>query len=126
MYREFILVALGGAVGSVSRFGIGELLSNKTSTSFPWATLFINLLGCFLIGLILGLSQKYEFASHYSIRSFFIVGLCGGFTTFSTFSFETLRLFQNSQNLQAIGYILASILIGLALTFLGYNIMARS
>lgn len=125
MYREFLLVALGGAVGSVSRFGIGELITNKANTSFPWATLFINLLGCFLIGLILGLSQKYDFA-HYSIRSFFIVGLCGGFTTFSTFSLDTLRLFQNSQNIQAIVYILASILIGLALTMLGYNLLAKS
>ena len=117
--KSYILVALGGAIGSVSRFGISELFASKTNSSFPWATLLINLLGCFLIGLLLGLSQRYQFASHYSLRSFFIIGLCGGFTTFSSFSAETMRLFQNAQNFQAISYILASILLGLALTLLG-------
>ncbi|MEA4967820.1 MAG: fluoride efflux transporter CrcB [Bacteroidaceae bacterium] len=121
--KSYLLVALGGAIGSVSRFGISELFSNRTNSSFPWATLFINLLGCFLIGLLLGLSQRYQFASHYSLRSFFIIGLCGGFTTFSSFSAETMRLFQNAQNFQAIMYILASTLIGLALTLLGYNLL---
>jgi CrcB protein len=121
--KSYLLVALGGAIGSVSRFGISELFASKTNSSFPWATLFINLLGCFLIGLLLGLSQRYQFASHYSLRSFFIIGLCGGFTTFSSFSAETMRLFQSSQNIQAISYILASILLGLALTLLGYNLL---
>jgi len=121
--KSYILVALGGAIGSVSRFGISELFASKTNSSFPWATLLINLLGCFLIGLLLGLSQRYQFASHYSLRSFFIIGLCGGFTTFSSFSAETMRLFQSSQNIQAISYILASTLLGLALTLLGYNLL---
>jgi fluoride exporter len=121
--KSYILVALGGAIGSVSRFVISELFASKTNSSFPWATLLINLLGCFLIGLLLGLSQRYQFASHYSLRSFFIIGLCGGFTTFSSFSAETMRLFQSSQNIQAIMYILASTLIGLGLTLLGYNLL---
>ena len=121
--KSYILVALGGAIGSVSRFGISELFASKTNSSFPWATLLINLLGCFLIGLLLGLSQRYQFASHYSLRSFFVIGLCGGFTTFSSFSAETMRLFQNAQNIQAIMYILASTLIGLGLTLLGNNLL---
>ncbi|MFA6933558.1 MAG: CrcB family protein [Bacteroidales bacterium] len=63
------------------------------------------------------------FASHNSFRTFFIVGLCGGFTTFSSFSSETLGLFLSSQYIQAIIYILTSILLGLALTWLGYSLL---
>lgn len=121
--KAYLLVALGGAIGSLSRFGIGELFSNKTQSAFPWATLFINLLGCLVIGLIIGIFERYQLLSHHSLRSFFVVGLCGGFTTFSTFSLETLRLFQSSQNIQAITYVLISILLGLALTLLGYIIV---
>ncbi|MBP1629182.1 MAG: crcB [Bacteroidetes bacterium] len=121
--KIYLLVALGGAVGSLGRFSISQIFQAKTASDFPWATLFINLVGCFLIGLLLGVSERYQLASHHSLRSFFIVGLCGGFTTFSTFSSEALGLFQSSQNLQAILYILASILLGLVLTFLGYSLV---
>jgi len=123
--KSYILVALGGAIGSVSRFGISQIFSSKVPTSFPWATLLINLAGCLLIGLIVGLAERYQVSSR-SLRCFFIVGICGGFTTFSAFSLETLRLFQASQNIQAILYILASILLGLALTILGYSLLIRS
>lgn len=118
--KAYLLVALGGAIGSTSRYGISELFYHRTNQTFPWATLFVNLAGCLLIGLLIGAAQRYQFLNHNSIKAFFLIGLCGGFTTFSTFSVETLRLFQNSQNIQAIAYIIMSIVLGLALTFLGY------
>ena len=121
--NAYLLVALGGAIGSVFRYGIGQLFSTKATSAFPWATLLINLLGCFLIGLFLGVLERYQFDSHNSFRTFFIVGLCGGFTTFSSFSSETLGLFLSSQYIQAIIYILTSILLGLALTWLGYSLL---
>ena len=120
--ESYILVALGGAIGSVGRFGISQIFSSKAPTSFPWATLLINLVGCLLIGLIVGLAERYQVSSR-SLRCFFIVGICGGFTTFSAFSLEALNLFQASQNIQAIAYVLISIVLGLALTFCGYSLM---
>jgi len=122
--KAYILVALGGGIGSLLRFGISQLLNTKAIHTFPWATFLVNLLGCFLIGLLIGLSNKYQFQNQNQFNSFFLIGICGGFTTFSTFSVETLRLLQNSQNIQAILYIIGSILLGLALTFLGYFLFA--
>ncbi|MDR1724207.1 MAG: fluoride efflux transporter CrcB [Tannerella sp.] len=117
--KTILLVALGGALGSVLRYGAGEWLPWRAAAGFPWATLLVNLLGCLLIGLAIGLMAKYEvFAANF--RLFFVVGFCGGFTTFSTFSREALALLTQESYLQAAIYILISVVAGLALTFAGY------
>ncbi|MDR2147452.1 MAG: fluoride efflux transporter CrcB [Tannerella sp.] len=120
--RQILLVAAGGAIGTVLRFLIGEWNVLKTQSGFPYATLIINLTGCLLIGLAMGLMAKNEMLSHH-FRLFFVVGFCGGFTTFSAFSRETLLLLSNNLYFQAIIYVLASIVLGVLLTFLGYFVL---
>ncbi|MDR2511920.1 MAG: fluoride efflux transporter CrcB [Bacteroidales bacterium] len=118
--KAILLVALGGALGSVLRYGAGEWLPFlRSSSGFPWATMLVNLSGCLLIGIAAGLMAKYEvFTSNF--RLFFVVGFCGGFTTFSTFSREILQMLCQNMYLQAIVYVLMSIVAGLTLTFVGY------
>jgi CrcB protein len=120
--KQLLLVALGGGLGSVLRFLISEWNMLKAQNGFPFATLTTNLTGCLLIGLAIGLLSKYELFTHH-FRLFFIVGFCGGFTTFSAFSRETFFLLSNNLYCQAIIYVVASILAGVLLTFLGYFIL---
>jgi CrcB protein len=118
MDRSIILVGLGGFIGSVARYLVAVLLAGYTASVFPFATLIVNLVGCFLIGLLFALSDRGNLLST-EWRIFLTTGFCGGFTTFSTFSYESLRLIQDGEYLYFGAYVLASVLIGLAATFLG-------
>ncbi|NCC99366.1 MAG: fluoride efflux transporter CrcB [Bacteroidia bacterium] len=117
MIKSLILVGTGGFIGSVLRFSIGYLIKDKVDTLFV-PTLIINLLGCFLIGLLYEISEKYDFLSS-DIRLLLIVGLCGGFTTFSTFTFETFSLLKSGCFTEVFTYITASLTGGLLLLYLG-------
>lgn len=119
------LIALGGALGALARYGIGQYIANHLSSGrLHFATLAVNLLGCFLIGLLYRLSQSSDLL-HINLRPLVFVGLLGGFTTFSTFGLEMLNLLRDHGPAPAVTYILASVLGGLALTYLGY-ILANS
>lgn len=115
---SFLLVMLGGALGSALRYGLGAWVQGWAGPGFPWSTLLINVSGSFLIGIVLELSLKGALSGE--ARLFLAMGLLGGYTTFSTFSWETLTLVQGGEWLRAVGYVLGSVLLGLAGVVAGY------
>jgi fluoride exporter len=108
MPPQFILsVAAGGAIGSVARYLVGTW-SSKMFINFPWGTLIINVTGSFLIGLFVGLfATKWDLPQ--AARIFLIVGICGGYTTFSTFSLDSFRLMERGEALAAGAYMIGSV-----------------
>lgn len=121
MDRSFLLVGLGGFIGSVLRHFIGSFISRIILVSFPVATLSINVIGCLLIGLAYGAYQKYDgFTDSWWL--FFAVGICGGFTTFSAFSLEGLTLLQNAKFLPLFAYLSLSIILCFASIWAGMSL----
>ncbi len=117
MVKEILYIGAGGFIGSVLRYLISQLMK-QTGNGFPWGTLVVNLLGCLLIGILGGLISRNWNISH-NLALFLTVGLCGGFTTFSTFSKEALLLLQNGCYLSFIGYIATSVILGVLAVALG-------
>ena len=116
--RNIIAVGAGSFIGGIARY-IVSLAMKGVSKGFPWATLLVNLLGCLIIGLLWGfLSRNISESTSWGL--FLTVGLCGGFTTFSTFSKEALTMLQTGQIWGFASYIAISILAGIALVALGY------
>src|SRR5689334_14468034 len=92
----WLAVALGGAMGSLARFWLAAAVAAFTGPRFPWGTLLINILGSFVIGLVAAITlTPARVAMHPDVRAFLMVGVCGGFTTFSAFSLQTLELLQS-------------------------------
>lgn len=91
MNRKILFVALGGMIGTVCRFLIVSLAARLLPHSFPFGTFAVNLIGCFAIGAVTGLAERYTWLDQ-EWRVFLMAGLCGGFTTFSAFAFENLEL----------------------------------
>lgn len=123
MVRSFLLVGLGGAIGSMARFGLSMLLNRHWLQPFPLATLLINLTGCFAIGLLYGWSLRSGWMGTTG-WPLLATGLCGGFTTFSAFAYENVRLLQSGAASTALAYIGASLAGGLLLCGCGY-LLAR-
>ena len=118
--RNIIAVGAGSFIGGIARYLV-SLAMKGISKGFPWATLLVNLLGCLIIGLLWGfLSRNASESTSWGL--FLTVGLCGGFTTFSTFSKEALTMLQTGQIWGFASYIAISILAGIALVALGYYI----
>ncbi|MCB0708504.1 MAG: fluoride efflux transporter CrcB [Chitinophagaceae bacterium] len=122
MVKDFLLIGLGGAAGSVLRYATGLLLSNK---HFPIATFSVNIIGSFIIGVVFALSIRDESFSN-NWKLFLATGLCGGFTTFSAFSLENMGLLQSGKYSIALLYIGLSIVLGIAATFLGYSLFIKN
>ncbi|MCA4894626.1 MAG: fluoride efflux transporter CrcB [Cytophagales bacterium] len=116
--REMLLIFVGGGIGSVMRFSLGTWISSFHSHHFPYGTLFVNVLACFVLGTLVGVADHKQIISP-NARLFWTVGFCGGFSTFSTFSSETLTLIQNGFPFSGLVYVLASLLLCLAATYLG-------
>jgi CrcB protein len=116
--REMLLIFVGGGIGSVMRFSLGKWISSFHSHHFPYGTLFVNFLACFVLGTLVGVADHKQIISP-NARLFWTVGFCGGFSTFSTFSSETLTLIQNGFPFSGLVYVLASLLLCLAATYLG-------
>nr|WP_279232662.1 fluoride efflux transporter CrcB [Thermus neutrinimicus] len=114
------MVALGGALGSLLRYGLGAWVQALTGPSFPYSTLLINALGSFLIGVVIRLSLEGALSGEG--RLFLAVGVLGGFTTFSTFTYETLALIQDGEAWRALLYVFFSVFLGLFLVLLGYRL----
>ncbi|MBL0135395.1 MAG: fluoride efflux transporter CrcB [Chitinophagaceae bacterium] len=119
LWKHLLLVALGGGVGSVARFLGQKWLAGSFNTQFPYGTLFVNILGCLLIGLIYGLASRHEWMNP-EWRILLMTGFCGGFTTFSAFTLESMGLLQEQKILPFFIYLFTSVAIGLAATFAGY------
>ena len=118
--RNIIAVGAGSFIGGIARY-IVSLAMKGISKGFPWATLLVNLSGCLIIGLLwVFLNRNASESSSWGL--FLTVGLCGGFTTFSTFSKEALTMLQTGQIWGFASYIAISILAGIALVALGYYI----
>jgi fluoride exporter len=118
MLKTIIYIALGGAIGSVFRFLTTLLVSKFWSNQFPLATFIANLIGCFLIGLFIGILTKNQLTDS-NLKWFLVTGFCGGFTTFSAFGIENLNLLQNNNSILAFGYITLSIILGLFAVWFG-------
>lgn len=119
MVKDLLLVGCGGFVGSIFRYLLSKLNGTISFLSLPLGTLTVNVVGSFIIGLLVALSQRSG-ALPESWRLFLMVGLCGGFTTFSTFSAENMALIQNGHIATAIMYTCLSCLLGLVAVFVGY------
>lgn len=116
MIKQLILVGLGGGIGSIMRFLVSKIPFGQSS--FPWATLAVNIAGCFLIGILIGLSVRHQFPDA-NMRLLLVTGLCGGFTTFSSFSVENVYLYQSESYFSLAFYVLLSIIAGFAAVLLG-------
>jgi len=116
--EKLLLVMVGGGLGAASRYGISLLTVKMWGTRFPWGTLTVNLAGCFLIGLLFGLSDRVRLLTP-DMRLLMITGFLGALTTFSTFSMETISAGRSGMMFQPLANILINNLGGLALTFLG-------
>lgn len=111
-------IAVGSAIGGVSRYLVGGLVQRLTAGTFPTGTLLINITGSFLLGAIVRYGIDTPTITP-EIRAFLTVGLCGGYTTFSTFSYETMALLEDGEWARAGVYITASVILSLIATFLG-------
>ncbi|WP_353126200.1 fluoride efflux transporter CrcB [Parapedobacter pyrenivorans] len=118
MIKQLILVGIGGGLGSMLRFLVSVSTSRFVHGTFPLPTLLVNLSGCFLIGVLVGIFSQPPYVSN-NMRFLLITGFCGGYTTFSTFAHENLLLIENQQIPLAIGYTLLSVVLGIALVWAG-------
>ncbi|MFL5762521.1 MAG: fluoride efflux transporter CrcB [Bacteroidia bacterium] len=111
--NNIAFVFIGGGIGSLFRYGIAELFRNNWKSNFPVATLCSNVLSCIILALTVGYFAKADLNP--GIKTFILVGICGGFSTFSTFSFETVELMRSGNLAVAISNVLISVIVCLAL-----------
>jgi CrcB protein len=116
-----LLVALGGSIGSVGRYWVGGLVQSLTGTGFPAGTLAVNVLGSFVVAMVMMLSLERNVVGA-ELRLFLTVGFCGGFTTMSTFSYETIALLRDGQVAFALGNVVATLVATLAAVWLGQTV----
>jgi CrcB protein len=117
----WLAVAAGGALGSVARFWMTGAVTTLTGARFPYGTLLINILGSFVIGVVAGLTlTPSRMGMHPDVRIFLMVGICGGFTTFSAFSLQTLELIQTGDVIPAALYVAASVVFCMIFVWFGW------
>jgi CrcB protein len=117
--KLYTLVAVGGAIGSVGRFWLAMAVARLTGPHFPWGTILINVLGSCLIGWLAGLTVTGRLPHPDSLRAFGMAGICGGFTTFSSFSLQTVELLREGQPWQAAANACGSVILCMLATTLG-------
>jgi CrcB protein len=121
MLTRLLLVGAGGFLGSVLRYLLGSWVQTVFGGRFPLGTLAVNVLGCFVIGLLMGMAESRSVLSP-EWRLFAVVGLLGGFTTFSAFSYDTVELWRGVTSLAAVLNVTASVGLGLTATWLGLTL----
>jgi CrcB protein len=113
------MVGSGGFVGALARYGVSGLVHRQASlTTFPFGTLVVNLLGCFAIGILAGLAEVRQLFGP-EFRTFALIGVLGGFTTFSTFGYETVALVRDTEYLRAAANVGGNVVLGIVLVWLG-------
>ena len=122
MIKSILLVGLGSFVGGSLRYAISLLMKNICPSGFPWGTLAVNLIGCFVIGMAFALFSKCNSISS-NWYLFIATGICGGFTTFSAFANESMQMLQAGQLGAFISYVAISVIAGIGLAALGYAII---
>jgi CrcB protein len=118
MDRSILFIGLGGFLGSISRYWVQQYFLRHAPMSFPLGTFLVNVSGCLLIGLLMGLFERYT-SVPLAWRLFLTTGFCGGFTTFSTFAYESITLARSSELLLRALYAAGSLLVGMLAAFLG-------
>jgi fluoride exporter len=113
-----LLVAAGGALGAVARFGFNDLVTRLLGNAFPWGILLVNVLGCCVMGALA--AALLRIPGNDTMRLFWATGVLGGFTTFSAFALDTLKLVQGGQATNAIIYVVASVLLSLLAVVIGF------
>jgi len=121
MLKTILYIAIGGALGSVLRYLTTVFVSKFWSNHFPIATFITNFLGCFLIGLFIGILAKNQLEES-NLKWFLVTGCCGGYTTFSAFGIENYNLLQSNNSILAFGYISLSIVLGLFAVWMGLSL----
>ncbi|HEX3861920.1 MAG TPA: fluoride efflux transporter CrcB [Stellaceae bacterium] len=125
MISTYLCVALGGALGSMARFWLGALVAELLGPQFPWGTILINIIGSFVIGFFAVFSGPAgRIIASFNTRAFVMVGICGGFTTFSSFSLQTFDLAQEGKWLQAGGNVVLSVVACLIAVWAGCTLAA--
>ncbi len=120
----FLLVAVGGALGSVARYALGGFVHRYTPSSFPYGTFVVNATGCLVFGVIAGLFEERTVIGP-AARTFLLIGVLGGFTTFSSFTFETFGLLRDAEIGRALANAAGQVMIGLLALWAGY-VLARA
>ena len=119
------LIGTGGFLGALFRYALGGMVQKGFPASvFPYGTLAVNLLGCLLIGIVMGLAESRQMFGP-EFRLFVLIGLLGGFTTYSTFGYESFLLFRDAEYVRALANVLLHVILGLGLVWLGYRLASR-
>lgn len=118
MLKNVLIIGMGGFIGTISRYLSTVYVHKWVAISFPLGTFLVNVLGCFLIGLFYGISEKSELMTN-EWRLFLTIGFCGGFTTFSTFANDNLMMVKDQQFLYMALYTVGSVTLGLLMVYLG-------
>ena len=121
MIRTILLIGFGGFLGTIFRYLTSVFFTKQFPSAFPYGTFVVNIIGCLVIGLVYGFSERYNWSSS-EIRLFLATGFCGGFTTFSAFALENVKLLQSSNYLTFGIYSLASFFICLLFVYVGLQI----
>lgn len=116
-----LYIAIGGAIGAVLRYLMMGLVTHLAGPGFPYSTLLVNVIGSFLIGVLIVYSMK-TLPHSLAFRAFLIVGLLGGFTTFSTFALDVVTLLEKGAVLQALSYVLGSVMLAVIAVFAGISL----
>jgi len=123
MIRDIVIVGIGSGIGGICRYLI-SLAMNHAGNGFPWGTFAVNVAGCLLIGILWGVTSRFQNVSP-SLSLFLMVGFCGGFTTFSTFSKEGLTILQANNYILFSLYAIGSVVLGIMAVALGYKIIDK-
>ncbi|MEP6950655.1 MAG: fluoride efflux transporter CrcB [Ginsengibacter sp.] len=119
--KIILAIGIGSFIGGICRYLLSQIIQNKFLSAFPYGTLGVNIIGCFLIGIVFGLSERGNMTMEW--RLFLATGVLGGFTTFSAFSNETAGMLRDGQLWHAFTYIACSVVIGLIATFIGISLI---